>query len=154
MIYTRIGATALTRILGALLILTAVAQLTGWAKRWKPKGPLVAAFGLLSGFFGGIAGNQGGLRSAALTAFRLSPREFVATATATGILVDVARTPVYMWSTGSKLLGLTAPIAIATAGVLIGTLLGERVLVGLSQQRFGQIVGAAIGILGVWLLLK
>ena len=37
-------------------------------------------------------------------------------------------------------------------GVLLGTLLGERMLLGLSPRRFGQIVGAAIGLLGIWLL--
>ena len=100
LIYTRLGPGALTRVLGGLLLLTAIAQLTGWASRWQPHGPVVALFGLVSGFFGGIAGNQGGLRSAALTAFGLSPLGFVATATATGLLVDAARTPVYLWHSG------------------------------------------------------
>jgi hypothetical protein len=70
------------------LILTAVAQLTGWSSRWHPQGPLVGVLGVLSGFFGGVAGNQGGMRAAALTAFGLEPAAFVATATATGLLVD------------------------------------------------------------------
>ena len=64
---------------------------------WHPRGPIVAFLGLVSGFFGGVAGNQGGLRAAALSAFRLSPGAFVATATATGLLVDAARAPVYLW---------------------------------------------------------
>ena len=153
LIYTRLGPGALTRVLGGLLILTAVAQLTGWAARWTPHGPLVAGFGLVSGFFGGIAGNQGGLRSAALTAFGLPPLRFVATATATGLLVDTARTPVYLWHSGPLLLTLWAPILVATAGVLIGTLAGERLLLGLSPRRFGQTIGAAIGLLGIWLLV-
>ena len=152
LLYTRLGAASLSGILGGLLLLTALAQLTGWSARWRPRGPLVAAFGLLSGFFGGVAGNQGGLRSAALTAFQLSPVRFVATATATGVLVDLARTPVYLWNSGSKLLPLAVPIGIASAGVLAGTVLGERMLLGLSPRRFGQIVGAAIGLLGIWLL--
>jgi uncharacterized membrane protein YfcA len=151
--YTRIGGTTLTRILGVLLLLTSFAQLTGWSSRWRPHGPLVTVFGLLSGFFGGVAGNQGGLRSAALLAFGLTPVRFVATATAIGLLIDAARTPVYLWSSGTALLGLSMPILVASAGVLIGTLLGERVLLGLSVRRFGQIVGAAIGVLGCWLIL-
>jgi uncharacterized protein len=152
LLYTRLGPSILTAILGGLLLLTATAQLTGWTKRWQPRGPLVAIFGLLSGFFGGVAGNQGGLRSAALTAFRLTPASFVATATATGLLVDAARTPVYLWTSGSRLIPLATPIAIAAVGVLIGTVLGERTLLGLSPRRFGQIVAVAIGLLGVWLL--
>ena len=152
LLYTRLGPGALTRILGGLLLLTAAAQLTGWTRRWRPRGPLVTLFGLASGFFGGVAGNQGGLRAAALTAFDLGPRAFVATATATGLVVDLARTPVYLASAGSALLPLAIPIGVAAAGVLLGTLIGERILFGLSRDSFGKIVGAAIGILGLWLL--
>jgi uncharacterized membrane protein YfcA len=52
--------------------------------------------GALSGLLGGLVGNQGGLRSAALLGFDLSKRSFVATATAVGLLVDGARMPVYV----------------------------------------------------------
>jgi uncharacterized membrane protein YfcA len=151
-LYTRLGPSALTGALGGLLLLTSFAQLTGWSRRWQPRGALVSIFGLVSGFFGGVAGNQGGLRAAALTAFRLPPAAFVATATATGLLVDLARTPVYLWSTGTRLIPLVVPIGIASLGVLIGTVLGERLLLGLSPRRFGQIIGVAIGALGVWLV--
>jgi uncharacterized membrane protein YfcA len=153
LLYTRLGPTALTRILGGLLLLTAIAQLTGLSSRWKPRGVIVSVLGLVSGFFGGVAGNQGGLRAAALTAFKLSPTRFVATATAIGVMVDLARTPVYLWSAGQSLIPLAVPIGLAVAGVLVGTLLGERILLGLSPRRFGQVVGVAIGLLGLWLLL-
>jgi hypothetical protein len=152
-VYARLGSSTLTRVLGALLVLTAVSQLTGWAARWTPRGPLVAIFGLLSGFFGGVAGNQGGLRAAAMTAFGLAPATFVATATATGLLVDAARTPVYLWTAGAPLLTLWPVIVTAVAGVVVGTFLGERVLLGLSREQFGRLVAVAVGILGLWLLI-
>lgn len=150
--FTRIGPGALTAVLGGLLILTAIAQLTGWATRWHPRGWLVGTFGLISGFFGGIAGNQGGMRAAALMAFGLTPAALVATATATGLLVDAARTPIYLWVTGRAVVELATPIGLATIGVIIGTLLGERVLFGLGRRQFGIVIGVAIGVLGVWLI--
>ena len=153
-IYTQIGVSALTRVLGAFLILTAVTQLTGWAARWQPRRPLVAVFGLISGLFGGLAGNQGGLRAGAMTAFGLSPAAFVATATAIGIMVDAARTPVYLVVTGADLVTIWVPIAVAILGVIVGTVLGERFLLGLSPARFGRIVAVAIAALGVWLLVS
>jgi len=153
LVYTRLGPDTLSRVLGGLLCLTGVAQLTGWTAHWQPRGLLVGLFGLASGFFGGVAGNQGGLRSAALTTFNLPPRGFVATATATGLLVDAARTPVYLWHSGSLLLTLWAPLLVATGGVLLGTVMGERLLMGLSPRRFGYAIGWAICALGVWLLL-
>jgi uncharacterized membrane protein YfcA len=152
--YTRLDAAALARVLGGLLVLTAVAQLWGLAARWHPRGPVVGLVGVASGFFGGIAGNQGGLRAAALSAFRLSPLGFVATSTATGLLVDAARTPVYLYTSGSPLLTLWLPIAVATAGVLAGTLLGERILLGMPRDRFARLLAIAIGILGLWLLWR
>ena len=152
LVYTQLGPTTLTGVLGGLLVLTALAQLTGWTQHWQPRGPIVGVFGVLSGFFGGVAGNQGGLRAAALTAFHLSPSAFVATATAAGLLVDAARTPVYLWQAGPRLAELWAPIAVASAGVLIGTIIGERILMGLSPKRFARIVGGAIGVLGLWLI--
>jgi hypothetical protein len=150
--YAQLQSGTLTILLGALLILTAIAGVTGWTSRVHPRGPVPWALGLLSGVFGGMAGNQGGLRSAALLAFDLRPLPFVATATATGVLVDVARTPVYLWREGGSLSLLVVPIAVATCGVVLGTLLGERILLGLAPVRFRQIVSAIIGVLGVWLI--
>jgi len=152
LLYTRLGGPVLTRILGGLLLLTAAAHLGGLARRWHPHGPAVGLLGFGSGFFGGVAGNQGGLRAAALTAFGLGPAAFVATSTATGLLVDAARTPVYLWRAGTRLLELWPLLTLATTGVVIGTLAGERLLLGLSRERFGQVVAVAIGVLGGWLL--
>src|SRR5262245_10656555 len=62
LLYARLGGRTLEIVLGVLLILTAIAGLTDWTTRVRFSGPLSAAMGFLSGFFGGMAGNQGGLR--------------------------------------------------------------------------------------------
>jgi len=144
----------LTRTLGVLLILTATAGLTGWSKHWTPRGPLVWILGALSGFFGGIVGNQGGLRAAALSAFGLAPAAFVATSTVIGVFIDIARIPVYLYNVGHELTQMGLLIGIAIAGVSAGTLIGERVLFGLSPERFQKVVSAAVGALGLWFLLR
>ena len=151
-LYTQLGPSVLGRVLGALLVMTAAAQWTGIAKRWRPTGAMVSILGLASGMCGGIAGNQGGIRAAALSSFTLGPQAFVATATATALLVDAARTPVYLWQAGSGLRAIWAPIAVATAGVLIGTWAGERVLAGVSPALFSKLVAVGVGVLGIWLL--
>jgi uncharacterized membrane protein YfcA len=152
MLYARLSSRVLTMVLGLLLVATAIAGLTGWATRWRATGLAAPALGWLSGFFGGIAGNQGGLRAAALLGFDLAPAAYVATSTTVALLVDAARTPVYVWRAGSALVSLATPITIATLGVLVGTLLGERLLLGLPVERFRRIVSALIGLLGIWLL--
>jgi uncharacterized protein len=156
LVYSRIGAGTLTVVLALLLLATSVAALTGWTSRWHARervsGAGVWLLGLASGLFGGVAGNQGGMRAAALLAFSLTPRAFVATSTATGLLVDAARVPVYVWRAGGTIASLWLEIAVASAGVLAGTLLGERVLLGMSAERFRRVLGALIGLLGLWLL--
>ena len=70
------------------------------------------------------------------------------------MLVDLARTPIYVWQTGSVLSSLTLPLIVATAGVLTGTLLGERILLGLSIRQFRYAIAALIGLLGLWLVVQ
>ena len=53
-------------VLGGLLIATAVANLTRGFGGWKPPTVVATILGLLSGVFGGLVGNQGGLRAAGL----------------------------------------------------------------------------------------
>ena len=152
LLYAELGGRELTLILGVLLVLTAIAGLTGWTSRVRPRGPAPWLLGLASGLFGGLAGNQGGLRSAALLSFGLGPAAFIATTTATGVLVDLARTPIYLWRAGGTLLAIAPVIAIASVGVLAGTFAGERILLGLSPRRFRLGVSAFIGLLGLWLV--
>ncbi len=136
LLYTRFSNDALTLILGLLLVSTAVATLVDLPSRVRVGGVVVSLLGFLSGLFGGLAGNQGGLRAAAMLSLSLPPVRYVATATATAMLVDVVRTPIYVWRAGGELASLAVPLGVATVGVLIGTLLGERLLLGLSMRQF------------------
>jgi uncharacterized protein len=141
-------------VLAFLLIATGLGGLTRWNRRLHPAHFASTLLGALSGLFGGMAGNQGGLRAAALMAFSLSPAEFVATSTAAGLLVDAGRLPVYLARSGSEIGGLAVTIGIATIGVVIGTLAGERILIRISRERFQQIVSILILALGGWLLTQ
>ena len=108
--------------------------------------------GLLSGLFGGLAGNQGGLRAAGLLAFDLPPRAFLATSTAVALLVDLARTPVYLARAGGRLAELALPIVVAGLGCLAGTLWGDRLLARVSAEGYRRLVGAGVAAVGLWLL--
>ena len=151
--FSHLAPVFLTRMLGLLLLLTASAGLAGWTERWQPRGAVAWLLGLLSGFFGGVAGNQGGMRAAGLSAFGLSPAAFVATSTVIGVFIDLARAPVYLYSAGSPMLERWGLIGMLSAGVLLGTLIGERLLLGLSAKRFRILISIAIAMLGLWFLL-
>lgn len=51
--------------------------------------------GVLSGFFGGISGNQGVIRSAFLIQLNLAPNVFIATSVFCSLIVDIPRTVIY-----------------------------------------------------------
>jgi uncharacterized membrane protein YfcA len=154
LLYTRFSNDALTLTLGLLLVSTAVATIVDLPSRVRVTGATIALLGLLSGLFGGLAGNQGGLRAAAMLSLSLPPVRYVATATATAMLVDLVRTPIYVWRAGDVLWSLSVPLGVATIGVLIGTLLGERILLGLSIHQFRYAIAVLIGLLGVWLVVQ
>ena len=153
LLYTRFSNDALTLTLGLLLLSTALATLVDLPSRVRVT-RIVGVLGLLSGFFGGLAGNQGGLRAAAMLSLSLSPVRYVATATATAMLVDIVRTPIYVWRAGGVLTTLILPLSVATVGVLIGTVLGERILLGLSIRQFRYAIAVLIGLLGLWLVVQ
>jgi uncharacterized membrane protein YfcA len=94
------------------------------------------------------------LRAAGLSTFGLPPRSFLATSTAVALLVDLARTPVYLARTGSQLIEFLPEIALAAAGCLIGTVLGERVFLGMSRERYRLAIVFAVLCLGIWLCVQ
>lgn len=144
---------SLTSIFGALLILSGLAALIGWTKRVHMSRVPALCAGAIAGLFGGMVGNQGSIRSAALLAFRLPPRAFVATATATAMIVDAVRLPVYVSQGGSVIRDNPALVAIMTVGVVAGTLIGDPVLRRIPERWFSRIVGVLLIALGVYMLV-
>jgi uncharacterized membrane protein YfcA len=144
---------SLAKVFGVLLILSGLAALIGWTTRVHLSRMAALCAGAIAGLFGGMVGNQGSIRSAALLAFRLPPRAFVATATATAIIVDAVRLPVYVIQSGSVIRDNPALVATMTVGVVAGTLLGDPVLRRIPELWFSRIVGVLLIALGVYMLL-
>lgn len=91
-----------------------------FSQRYLPVG------GLLSGFFGGLSGIQGPLRSAFLVRSGLSAEGYIATNAAIAIMVDVPRISVYF--THFSLLSAKSNIillAVATMAAFLGAFLGN-----------------------------
>ena len=140
---------ALAVVLGVLLVFAGVLGLTGLADRLHVRGPWAWVAGAASGAFGGLVGNQGGIRSAALLGFGLPKEAFVATATAIALIIDAVRLPVYLETQAGELAGVWPLIALATAGVIVGTLAGERLLRRVPEPVFRRVVAALILALGL-----
>jgi uncharacterized membrane protein YfcA len=85
--------------------------------------------GALSGFFGGLSGNQGALRSAFLIKAGLSKEAFVATAVVVSTFVDFTRLGVY--ATRFTKAGLTDNLTLvvcATLSAIVGAYIGNKLL--------------------------
>lgn len=144
---------ALEIVFGWLLVLAGASQVTGYAKRWRLRGSLAWLGGALSGFFGGLVGNQGGIRTAAMLGFDVDKRRFVATTTAVALMIDLARVPVYLATQIAELRTLWPAIALAAVGVVIGTIFGETLLARVPEARFRVVVGILLLLLGVAFLI-
>jgi uncharacterized membrane protein YfcA len=141
-------------LLAVLLLFVAAGELTGFSRRLIFRGPAAWLAGALSGALGGLVGNQGGLRAGGLLGFRMDRDTFVATVTAIGLLVDTARLPVYLAVYGRELSAMLTAIAVSTAAVIIGTIVGGRVLQRIPENRFRGVVAVLLAILGIWLLTR
>jgi uncharacterized membrane protein YfcA len=85
--------------------------------------------GLLSGFFGGLSGHQGALRSAFLIRSDLSKESFIATGVVIACLVDLARLGVYLKHFLHAGLSENKRIVIfATLAAFLGAYLGNHFL--------------------------
>lgn len=141
-------------VFGALLMFAAVSQTTGLAGRMRFRGVVAWLAGALSGLLGGLVGNQGGIRSAALLAFDLPKRSFIATATAIGLFVDGARMPVYVATQHTALWSIWPWIALASVGVCVGTVLGNRTLARIPEIWFNRVLSIVLALLGAVMMFR
>ena len=83
------------------------------------------------------------------------PRDaFVATATAIALAIDLARMPVYVVTERARLSGVAGLVAVATAGAIGGTLVGQRLLARIPEPLFRRVVAVLLLALGVYMLAR
>jgi uncharacterized protein len=101
-----------------------------------------------------MVGEQGGFRAAALLGFNVRKDAFIATATAIALMVDAARTPVYLYTQWDRLGSVWVLITVAAAGVIIGTLIGRQALRWIPEDKFHKVVSSIITALGILMLFR
>jgi len=150
-LHTRVSSRGLAVVFGLLLVLAALSELTGWIAhvRWGRQAAWAA--GVVSGALGGLVGNQGGIRSAALLGFDVPKESFVATATAVALFVDVARLPVYLATQSRAIAAVWMLMLAATVGAVVGTAMGTRVLGRLPERAFRRVLAVLLMLLGAYM---
>jgi uncharacterized protein len=148
--------TLLRLIISFLLIIFAWIEIDSRYEKFSLGRKYLPLGGILSGFFGGLSGHQGALRSMFLLRVGLTKEGFVATGIAAAVVIDIARLSAYGASFFNdyiatvdqrSLLILLTAILFAFAGSLAGRMLLRKITMRIVQL----IVGYMILILGILL---
>ena len=117
--------------------------------RWMPFG------GLLSGFFGGLSGHQGALRSMFLVKCGLDATAFVATGVVIAIAIDLTRLALYgsgMLSLADASPDLLKLIGVACVAAFAGAWLGTQWLKKAKMPVVQRIVAVGLVLVAVGLI--
>jgi len=153
LVHVYVTSPVLGTVLGVLLIFAGLIGVVGLAGRMRFSGAAASIAGVLSGAFGGLVGNQGGIRSAAMLGLNVQGVSFVATATAIALAVDAVRMPVYLATSSRQIFDAWPAVIAAVIGVVVGTVAGERVLRRIPQKIFRRTVSALLLVIGILLLV-
>jgi len=148
--------TLMKLVIGILIIIFALLELiprlqkTSFDKKYLPLG------GVLSGFFGGLSGNQGALRSAFLLKTGLDKEAFVGTNAVSGSIVDIVRLIVYSASFYTSNFALITGelrllVLIAIIFAFVGSFFGAKLLKKVTFTAIRLIVGIMLLVVGAGL---
>jgi hypothetical protein len=150
--YSMFGAeffvTPVKLLVGVLIVFFAVQELRGGKRNpipaaWLPLG------GVVSGFFGGLSGNQGAFRSAFLLGAGLGKEAFIATGVVLACVVDVTRLGVYAGMAGSHLVTDNAGLVLAaTLSAFLGVHVSRKALKKITIRTVRMLVGVMLLVLG------
>ncbi len=146
--------TVLGLVVGSLVLVFGALEFSARLERVNIPARLVPVGGLLSGFFGGLSGHQGALRSAFLQRAGLTKEQLVGTRAACAVIVDLARLVVYGvtflaadWAKLREGGGLGLVVA-ASLAAFAGTAAGARLVKSVTLEFVRRFVGAALLLVG------
>lgn len=144
-------------VIAILMVIFALTELLPGLENLSFDRRYLSIGGMISGFFGGLSGHQGALRSTFLVRSGLSKEAYIATGVVIACLVDISRISVYttqfsMTVFDDKSLLLLAATFSAFLGAFIGNRLVKKVTMKIIQvivsvMLFGIAVGLGMGII-------
>ncbi len=132
-------------LVAVLLIFFALFELLPKLKNLQFPEKYLPIGGILSGFFGGLSGHQGALRSAFLTKVGLSKEAFIATGVIIACMIDVSRMSVYFTNISKVKDSLNLNlIFVATLAAFIGVYFGNKLVKKITINTIQKIVAFMI----------
>ena len=148
--------TILKLIIGTLIVIFALIELSPLTSSLSISRQYLVLGGLLSGFFGGLSGNQGAFRSAFLIKAVHTKEAFIATGVVSAVIVDITRLTVYGFTYIARDLtvlttDVTTVVFTATLAAFAGAYLAARLLRKVTYRVIQIIVALAMICIGVGL---
>lgn len=138
-------------IVGLTIVISSLFELVPKLSHLSFSSKYIPIGAALSGFFGGISGNQGIFRSAVLIKAGLSKEEFIGTSVICSIVVDIVRIIVYGWSMFfdivNKEMGMLLVAASMTA--FLGSYIGAKLIEKVTFKHVQMMVGSMLFFLGI-----
>lgn len=140
-------------IIGSLLMIFAIIEIIPSTSIWQADRKYLPLGGMLSGFFGGLSGHQGALRSIFLLRSGLSKEGFIATGVVIACLVDIARMSNYIPELIRSKEELDYPLLItATLTAFTGAFLGNKLLKKMTIRSLQIVVSVMLMLFGLVLI--
>lgn len=144
-------------VIGTVLIVFAALELQPWFQRIVFSSRLMPLGGVVTGFMGGISGQQGALRSMFLIKSGFSPQQFIATGILIAVLIDLARIPTYALGLMSSATEISSRdawlIAFGTVCAFFGAWVGSLLVKKTTIHAVRYIVAGLMFAVGVLLIL-
>jgi uncharacterized membrane protein YfcA len=141
-------------VIGILIVLFAVLGMLPRFHRLAFDRKHLPLGGVISGFFGGLSGLQGAMRSAFLIKAGLGKEFFIGTSAVSAVVVDVARLIVYGLSFyTTKFASISHQIRdlvlAATLAAFVGAFIGARLMKNVTLRTVQIIVGILLIVVGL-----
>lgn len=146
-------------VVGGIIMFSSIFELLPQFSRLSFDQNYIPLGGAISGFFGGLSGNQGILRSAFLIKSGLNKEEYIGTSVLCSVIVDITRILVYGWAiytqnfaevVSQNMIGIVITASIAA---FLGSYIGSKLTHKITFRILQFIVGTMLLILGFIIMI-
>ncbi len=139
-------------VISVLLIFFSLFDVIPYFKKLQFSKKYLPIGGILSGFFGGLSGHQGALRSAFLIRAGLSKESFIATGIVIACMIDISRLSVYIENISKLPENLDWWLVFtATFSAFVGAYFGNKILKKVTIEAIQVFVAVALLVFAVFL---
>ena len=148
-----VSVTPVSLVVGLLLLVFALLELSPQFRKLSFGPQFMPLGGLLSGFFGGLSGMQGALRSAFLIKAGLTKEAFIATGVVVATLVDISRLAIYSTSLAQESASFNYSLLVAAVlAAFAGAALGNSYLKKMTMPGIQLIVAVMLVVVALGLI--